>query len=54
LPWHVRRRLGDRLEQEWRVGTTTAGQHFGQRVQTDTLNRFDNHGSHYPVTSPAP
>jgi hypothetical protein len=38
--------------QEWTVGSTTPGS--GARVQTDTWQRFIDHGHHANITSPAP
>ena len=38
--------------QEWTVGSTVPG--LGARVQTDTFQRFVDHGHHANITSPAP
>ncbi|MEK6320393.1 MAG: hypothetical protein AABN33_01790 [Acidobacteriota bacterium] len=38
--------------QDWRVGSTSIG--VGVRVQTDTLQKYTDHGSHQNRVSPAP
>jgi len=38
--------------QEWRIGTLTPG--LGARVQTDSLQYYDDHGRHLNIVSPAP
>lgn len=38
--------------QSWWIGTTTIG--AGVRVQTDTLQKYENHAEHLVITSPAP
>jgi hypothetical protein len=38
--------------QEWRIGITIPG--FGQRVQTDTLVKYENFGDHESIVSPNP
>jgi len=41
-----------RRGQEWRVGSTVPSS--GARVQTDTMQRFTDHGDNTGITSPAP
>lgn len=42
----------DHATQEWRMGSTTVGQ--GVKVQTNTLQRFTDHGTHTNIVSPSP